>query len=141
MRLLKRSLIVFFGLVALPAGVLAVFYWMETVQSERFYAAHPVLRAMRDAPPAGSRSNDPWPEMTTILLEHVPTGSTRSDALRILGDEGLNCTPSNAPTPNSLACWTRTRPSNVPRWYVEVKFDQDDKVSGGRVLMLKATTT
>jgi hypothetical protein len=111
---------------------------IERVRAERFYTKHPLLKEMRDAPPSASIPNDPWPHFTELLLKRVPRGSTYADAVNILGAQGLTCNPSQA-WERMIVCYPPDRPSIVPRWHIEVKFDADGKVSGGRVLMLKAT--
>jgi hypothetical protein len=140
MRWFKGFLIILTALILLPVLGVIIFDFYVNAQVARFYDTHPMLRAMNDARPATTHGADPWPEMTAVLLQHVPLGSARSDAVRILADEGMDCQPSNAPTPNSLACFLHDRPASVPRWYIEVKFDQDNKVSEGHVLVFKATT-
>jgi hypothetical protein len=107
------------------------------VQVTQFYKAHPMLRRMNEAPPAGARGDDSWPQMKAVLLEHVPIGSARSDAMRILADEGTVCSPIKTPALNRLQCSLPDQPVGVPRWYVLVNFDEDDKVADGRVLALK----
>jgi hypothetical protein len=122
-------------------AVVLVYSGIETARAEAFYTAHPMLREMAAAPPSyTSRTDDPWPRMTDILLKHVPTGTSREDALRILSAEKLSCSPS-ASTKNLLICQAHLRPSNVTRWWIEVRFDEVDRVSGGRVLALKAAAT
>jgi hypothetical protein len=138
MRLLKRGLLAFAVLIGLLAGALAVNHWYETNQSRRFYAAHPMLRTMDETVPGSGRATG-WERFTPILLQRVPVGSTRADAIRLLAEEGFECIPSTVPWPHSLGCWTRTRPSNVPRWHIQLELDQSDRVAGGRVMMLKAT--
>ena len=135
MRLLKRGLIVVAGLIAVLAAALVINDRIEIARSERFYAEHPMLSAMDKTPVGGGRS---WERFTPILLERVPVGSTRTDAVRILGGEGLACAASTLPTPGSLQCSPPTQPAGVPRWYIQVEFDGDSKVSGGKVLMMKA---
>jgi hypothetical protein len=134
MRRLVRGAIAFAALILILAGGVFIAFKLNDARVDEFYAEHPLLQRMRAIP-----ANDP--AMVKILMERVPIGSTRDEAFRILAVEGFRCNPSNAPTPNSLACWTLTRPSSVPRWYVEVKFDEADKVAGGRVFPFKATAT
>jgi hypothetical protein len=135
MHRMKRGVLIFVGLMLLLACGIAINNWIETAQYEKFYVEHPMLRAMRDHPPVRTRGADPW---IAILLSRVPTGTTRSDALRILADEGMSCQPSHVPTPHSLACGPRSQPKSVSRWYIQVTLDPDDKVTGGRVLKMKA---
>ena len=136
MRLLKRGLIVFAGLIVVMAVALVINDRIQTARSERFYAEHPMLRAMDKTPLDGGRG---WERFTPVLLERVPIGSTRADAIRILGDEGLACAASTVPKPGSLQCSPPTQPATVQRWYIQVEFDSDNKVSGGKVLMFKAS--
>jgi hypothetical protein len=133
----KRILIILAALIALPVlGLFSLDLYVR-VQVALFYKAHPMLRTMIEAPPAPTRATDPWPQMRAVLLERVPIGSARSEAVRILTDEGMVCAAANMRTQNSLACSLSYDPVGVPRWHVEVQFDKDDKVADGRVLPLK----
>jgi hypothetical protein len=107
------------------------------VQVAQFYKTHPMLRSMNEAPPTVTRGDDSWPQMKAVLLERVPIGSARSDAMRILAAEGMVCTAIKTPTRNSVQCSLPDEPVGVQRWYVQVNFDEDDKVADGRVLALK----
>jgi hypothetical protein len=107
------------------------------VQVAQFYKAHPMLRSMIETQPVATSGVDPWPQMRVVLLERVPIGSARSEAVRILADESMVCTAINTPTRKSLACSLPDDPVGVPRWHVEVNFDEHDKVAEGRVLPLK----
>jgi hypothetical protein len=142
MSLLNRGLLIIAGLLGsvlalalIAFGIFFVNHKMESYHSEEFYASHPLLRSMLAA-----NHNDLSAAMAAILLARIPIGSERSDAERILADEGMDCKPSDHVTPNSIGCFVQNRPSSVPRWYIEVKFDKDDKVSGGRVTPFKATS-
>jgi hypothetical protein len=67
------------------------------------------------------------------------THSHRLGALRsraILADEGMVCVAINTPTRN-LSCSLPYDPVGVPRWHVEVNFDEHGKVAEGRVFPLK----
>ncbi len=139
MRWIKRGLLSFAGLIALLAFWLVVLDRIEAAQSEKFYAARPMLREMRDAPPHASLPNDPWPQYRAILLAHVPVGTTRLDALRILSSQGIVCEVKNFPPQRLLVCGATQRPAHVTRWYVELAMSPDDNVTSGRVLALKAT--
>jgi hypothetical protein len=142
--LFKRILIILaatVGLILLAiigvAIAVVVYDAYVKVQVAQFYKAHPMLRSMNEAQPVATSGVDPWPQMRTVLLERVSVGSSRSEAVRILADEGMVCTAINTPTQNRLACSVPDEPVGVPRWHVEVKFDEDDKVADGRVLALK----
>ncbi len=137
MRWMKRGLIAVAALVILlPVGGLAVNHYVETTQRDRFYATRPMLRAMDDAlgPP---RRGD----LSAMLLARIPVGSDRADALRILGIEGIQCSAVNGPASRTdMVCSPWDRPAHaVPRWQIEIRFGQDDRLAGGRVLALKAT--
>jgi hypothetical protein len=132
----KRILIILAALIALPVvGVLILDLYVR-VQVALFYKAHPMLRTMNEAPPLTTRGDDSWPQMRAVLLERIPIGSARSEAVRILADEGMVCIAINTPTRN-LSCSLPYDPVGVPRWHVEVNFDEHDKVAEGRVLPLK----
>jgi hypothetical protein len=133
----KRILMILAASILLPvAGLFSLDLYVR-VQVALFYKAHPMLRTMNEAPPLTTRGDDSWPQMRVVLLERVPIGSARSEAVRILADEGMVCTAINTPTRNSLACSLPDDPVGVPRWHVEVNFDEHDKVAEGRVLPLK----
>jgi hypothetical protein len=142
MRWLRRGLTAFVVFVGFLFGALAINHWHETTQSNRFYAAHPMLRSMRDANTPASGPIDPSAQYTGILLGRVPVGTTRSDAIRILSSEGIACSPVRNLDGTILAvCHAPQRPPNIPNWHIELNLSADDTVTGGRVLALKATAT
>jgi hypothetical protein len=145
MRLIKRGLIVF-ALFSAPflllAGAFVIYDRVENARYEDFYDGHPMLRAMRDTA---------WSDMTAILLQRVPVGSTRSDALRVLSAEDIDCklsSKSGKPNPlkpelllpEVLECHpiktARTR--RVPAWYIELSFDENGKVAAGNAMHFKS---
>jgi hypothetical protein len=77
----KRILIILAALIALPVvGVLILDLYVR-VQVALFYKAHPMLRTMNEAPPLITRGDDSWPQMRAVLLERIPIGSARSEAV------------------------------------------------------------
>ena len=139
MRWSKRGLIVFalFFAPLLLAGAFVINDRVENARYQEFYDEHPMLRAMRDTA---------WSNMTAILLQRVPVGSTRSDALRVLSAEGIDCKPGNQSgrpelrKPEYLVCLpikvARTR--RVFAWYIELSFDENGRVSGGNAMHFKS---
>jgi hypothetical protein len=107
---------------------------MERAESERFYAAHPMLQGMRDVVNVHGSGT---PILTDVLLARVPLGSTRQDAIRILSSENMSC--EWVEIMRTLVCSPLSRPSHVPRWHIELAFSHDDKLSAGRAFPLKAT--
>jgi hypothetical protein len=132
MRLIKRGLIVF-GLFCAPflllGGAFVIYDRVENTRYEQFYSEHPMLRTMRDTA---------WMDLTAVLLQHVPVGSTRSDALRALSAEGIECNPGHQA--GILVChpdkMARTR--RVPAWYIELRLDGNDRVAGGNAMHFKS---
>ena len=119
-------------------------FWYDDDEVENFYASHPMLRAMEKARSNGATSqpNDPFPQLRDVLLQRVPVGSNRDDAIRILASEGLICEKPDGPSGTTrLSCLTDTRPASVSRWYIELHFDQDDKMIDCRAFPFKATAT
>jgi hypothetical protein len=142
MRRLARVLFSVFGVVLLLTGAIVIKFWYDDRQVEDFYSTHPMLRAFRESnrtiAQAVLRPNDPWPHITDTLLSRITPGLHRNDAEKILQAEGIDCAPSSGPQKEALlVCGVRSKPSGVPRWYIEISFDQENAVSGGRVLMLK----
>jgi hypothetical protein len=137
--LIALAAIVGLILLAIVGVVIAVVIYDFYVRTQvaQFYKTHPMLRSMIETQPVATSGVDPWPQMRTVLLEHVPVGSSRSEAVRILGAEGMVCTAINTPTQNRFACSVPDEPVGVPRWHVEVQFDEHDRVANGRVLPLK----
>src|SRR4051812_8681655 len=90
MRLIKRGLIVF-ALFSAPflllAGAFVIYDQIENARVAEFYDAHPMLREM-----SGGTAAE---QMTAILLQRVPVGSARSDALRALSAEDIECERGN----------------------------------------------
>lgn len=106
-----------------------------------FYAKRPMLRAMDNAMPTSTRPNpNPQRSYAEILFERVPHGTARERTLDVLTAEGIRCTPVNGPDRDrNMVCYAPNRPMHVPRWHVELAFNQNDELSGARVLSLKAT--
>ena len=141
MRWMKRGLIVFAGLMLLLVAAFMIDDQIEQRRYEEFYAAHPILRVIRDTPS----------DRTSVLLQRVPIGSTQSDALRVLSAEGIDCklgSQSGKPNrlkpevlqPEVLECRptkvARTR--RVPAWHIELSLDGNGKVAGGSVTTFKS---
>jgi hypothetical protein len=133
----KRILITLAGAVALmliPVVGLVAYDVYERVQVALFNNAHPMLRAMSE--PSDGSYEERQQRMTSILLTRLPLGSTRSEALAIFSTEGMKCErPTGTAQQRILVCYVT---SPRVRWHIEVQFDENDKVSGGRVLTLKA---
>ena len=133
MRWLKHALVIGSGLILLMAGGLFILGAVERALVARFYEAHAMLGMMHEFP-----NTDP--ATVDILLRRVPRGSTRADATEILASEGMKCEPVDTAPRKYLACEAKNRwpQSLIPRWYVEILFDESDRVSDGRVIAFKA---
>jgi len=133
MRWLKRALVIGSGLILLMAGGLFILDAVERALVARFYEAHPMLGMMHQFP-----NTDP--AMVDILLKRVPRGSTRADATGILASEGMKCDAVDTAPRKYLVCEATNRwpQGSIPRWYVEILFDESDRVSDGRVIAFKA---
>ena len=133
MRWLKRALIIGSGLILLMAGGLFILDAVERALVARFYEAHAMLGMMHKFPNMD-------PAMVDILLRRVPRDSTRADATEILASEGMKCESVDTAPRKYLACEAKSRwpQSLIPRWYVEILFDESDRVSDGRVIAFKA---
>jgi len=72
--------------------------------------------------------------------KRVPMVSMRTDAIQILTSESTVCGSVDSASRKLRVCHVKDREPRdlIPRWHVEVQFDEGDKVSGGRVLALKA---
>jgi len=143
MRFIKRGLIIF-ALVSAPflllAGAFVIYNQIENARVAEFYDAHPMLREIVSKPE----------QMTAVLLQRVPIGSTRSDALRVLSAEDIDCKRSGRSgkpdplkpellQPELLECRpvkvARTR--GVPAWLIELSL-WNGKVAGGSVTPYKS---
>lgn len=134
---LNRILITLASVAALlmvPVVALVIYDIYERTQVARFYEAHPMLRAMNELP------DQPYAErqlrMADILLKRLPLGSTLSQALDVFATEGMKCERPARPLSRPMLICSVTAPRM--RWHIEVQLDGNDKVSGGRVLTLKA---
>jgi hypothetical protein len=134
-RWFKRALTVVAALILLLVVGLFVLAAHETAQIARFYDAHPMLRMMNKF----STSQDP--RMVDVLLERVPIGSTRSNAVQTLSSEGMFCTKLTVEDRKLLSCELKEREACllIPEWYIQVSLDDNDEISGGRVNAGKAT--
>jgi hypothetical protein len=125
------TLVAAVALILLPIVGLVIY---DELRFALFNNTHPMLKVM------SKRSNLTYAEeqqrMNDILLKRLPVGSTRSEALQIFSVEGMECArPPGTAQRNTLVC-SVTSPR--VRWHIEVQFDDNDKVSSGRVLTLKA---
>jgi hypothetical protein len=133
----KRILITLAAAVALmliPVVGLLVYDVYERFQVALFNNSHPMLQKMSDLPYGAYNEREQG--MAAILLQRIPLGSPRSEALAIFSTEGMKCERPTATAQQGMLVCHVTSPR--VRWHIEVQFDDDDKVSGGRVLMLKA---
>jgi hypothetical protein len=130
----KRILITLAAAVALILLPIIGLVIYDEVQFALFNNAHPMLKAMSERP--NQNYAEDRQRMNDILLERLPVGSTRSEALQIFSTEGMQCSrPPGTAQQKMLVCYAA---SPRVRWHIEVQFDDNDKVSGGRVLTLKA---
>ena len=129
-----------FGIVGGVVSAIWVPFLMADIKANAFYASHPMLRAMRDAPTHFTSKGD-RPAVTKILLNRVPPGTSRSEAIQILATENIKCdrTMVSLHADRVLVCGPIKRPCSVARWYIELNFDEKDTLAGGRALSLKAT--
>jgi hypothetical protein len=133
----KRILITLAAVVALiliPVVGLVIFDLYDRVQVALFNNAHPMLRAMNE--PSDGSYEERQQRMNSILLTRLPLGSTRSEVLAIFSTEGMKCERPTGPISRTMLICGVTSPR--VRWHIEIQFDENDKVSGGRVLTLKA---
>lgn len=136
MRWLKRVLFVVAALLLLIIGGLYALHAYEKRQVARFYEARPMLAQMTHF-----FSSDL--KMMEILMNYVPVGSTYEQAFKVLSSQGMTCGPLKRNDFSSLACGVEDARGDVctliPRWSVDIYFDQNGKVSRGNVTPLKAT--
>jgi hypothetical protein len=61
--------------------------------------------------------------------------SMRTDAIQTLTSEGMVCGSVDSASRRLRVCHVKDREPRdlIPRWHVEVQFDEGDRVSGGRV--------
>jgi hypothetical protein len=130
----KRILITLTAAVALILLPIIGLVIYDEVRFALFNKAHPMLKAMSERPNQNYAEDQQW--MNNILLKRLPVGSTRSEALQIFSAEGMACErPVATADRNMLVCYVT---SPRVRWHIEVRFDENDRVLGGRVLTLKA---
>jgi hypothetical protein len=135
MRWFKRALIIVVALILLLVVGLFVLDAHETAQVTRFYEAHPMLRMMNEFPTTQDS------KVIDILLERVPIGSTHSNTIQTLSSEGMSCAKLTSGNRKLLSCQLKEREACllIPEWHIEVLLDDNDQVSGGHILKLKAT--
>jgi hypothetical protein len=124
----KRALIVVAALILLPVGGIFLLDAYQRIPLARFYATHPMLGLMDNVP------YDTNELMVDILHKRVPVGSTRAHAIQVLADEGMSCGPVEIAS-RRFTCFVKDRePENlIPRWYIGIQLDENDRVSGGGV--------
>lgn len=129
MRWFKRALLAVAAMVLFAIAGIFALNVSEEMQIARFYNAHPMLREMNKLPTTTD------PRMTEILLARIPIGSTRLSALQTLSAEGLACEANVFLQRKQLTCRIENREPEhlIPRWYVGIQLDEEDKVSGGGI--------
>ena len=133
MRWFWRGLLTLIVLFSLLAGTIFVYDRIERARIADFYDKHPILNAMNKTPRVRLQGRDMNPQMSEVLLRHVPVGTIRSEASQILVAEGFRCEmPVALLQKNLLICFLPTRPSGVPQWQAELTFDAGDRVVAGR---------
>jgi hypothetical protein len=138
MRLFKVFLIILTALVLLPVIGLIIYSRYVDARVAQFYDEHPLLRSMNELthPPITEPLAELDQQRVDILLKRLPIGSSRADALERLSSEGMKCSPMTIPNHREmLVCKASSIQS---RWRIEIQFDENERVSGGRVLELKA---
>jgi hypothetical protein len=137
MRWIKRILLGLAALGIAATGIVAVLLlvgWalllFEESKEKAFYAERPLLLAMRDGLPYSA---------TKALFDRVPRGTKRSEAVAIMSLEKITCEPRAVPgEADMMVCRAKGRPCGVPRWRIEIDFDERDEVRTGFAFALKA---
>jgi hypothetical protein len=138
MRSSKVFLIILTALVLIPVIGVVVYGRYVDAQVARFYDEHPLLRSINELPhpPITRPPAELDQQRDAILLKRLPIGSSRADALEMLSSEGMKCSPMTIPNHREMLVCKAS--SHQSRWRIEIQFDENEKVSGGRVLELKA---
>ena len=114
---------------------LAVGWWMvEGLRSNAFYENVPFMRDMIDA--GNSKPEDRLAGMTKFLLERIPVGTTRSQALRTLTSEKIVCRSPEKQL-SSMMCSPFRNPDRRRLWTIELFFNAADELSSGRVVRFR----
>jgi hypothetical protein len=158
-KFVKISIIVCLSLAAVPVvpfGSFQLWLWLKTAQVERFYQEHRLLREMRAV--QHESTNDAGPARDA-LLQMVPVGVSKEQALTVLRREGFACQTIAVPVTSTRLRQrllegggspissndNRSRKSwidcqvGIPNvlgynhWIVDMEFDADERLSDAGV--------
>jgi hypothetical protein len=112
------------------------------IQLHAFYDKHKLLKEMDEATEGiNPWRNDPLAFKRSIVLKNIPLGTGRSEALRLLAQEGFDCKAwSNPPKMNPVDCYLLQQPApfgTTGRRLIQVDFDDDEKLVDANVFPLK----
>jgi hypothetical protein len=114
---------------------LAMGWWMvEESRSNAFYENIPFMRDMIEA--GSSEPEDRLAGMTKLLLERIPVGTTRDQALRTLTSEKIVCRSPEKQL-SSMLCSPFRNPDRRRRLTIELFFNAADELSSGRVVRFR----
>jgi hypothetical protein len=148
-----RNVVIFICAVILLVPVswliiVAVTMGIDTVRTDQFYRAHPILQAMKSAQ-GGTWSNDSEPARE-VLLHYLPLGTDRVVALAAAKREGFGCQNTSWPSDElsrrgqgfehvemkgQLVDCQRQSPAPLgyTHWIVDMWFDDENRLLGAKV--------
>jgi hypothetical protein len=77
------------AMLALPAALISGYWLNDSMRAHAFYNTHPLLKEMDETVRRGGSSVNPSLVRRSIVLNHVPLGSPRSEAISRMTSEGL----------------------------------------------------
>jgi hypothetical protein len=131
--------------VGIPIALVAACWTTETMEeleARAFYERHKLVHDMRES------TKDFVPGKTDVegrrrevLLASIALGQSHSDVVRKLGQEGFDCTPIRWEMSwrnYMVGCFLRNQPRQVGRWYIGLRFDDNEKLAGAGASILKS---
>jgi len=140
-------LIICVGLIAAPIVYLVSHLVRGTLEPEDFYRSRPILAAMQSNHDAAWQSA---PAARLTLLQRMPLGTPRANAIGVLAGEGFECATADWPgdaagrkrdgyvdadVKDQLVNCQLLAPAEMgyTRWIIDVWFDGADLLRGARV--------
>jgi hypothetical protein len=137
----KRGWIVA-ALFGFPVAMIAGCWATEELEVRAFYDKHKLVHAMRESTKDFvSGQMDVANRRREVLLASIPLGRSHPEVIQKLAQEGFECTPKRWDLSwrnYIVGCFLRNQPQQVGRWYVDLHFDGDEKLTSAGASILKS---
>jgi len=122
------------GVILLPVVLVAGLWANDSLQRRAFYEKHRLLKEM-DEYSTSVEMRRP------IILRHVPLGTSRPEAMRVLSQEGFHCQPwTDSARVNRVDCSLLQQPASfgqTGRRLIQLSFNKDETLVDASEFPLK----